>query len=230
MMRLSFSPLVLATVVGFSVGFSVLAPAAQAAPVRGTVSLPSDVKVPRRFVGHWRVDYASVPGQSGIPAGTLVVVQGAKGQAPTAKTVSVEISGLQANPPSLVVSEGTVVEIRNSDKVTHELSIPGQPDVMPTEMLRSGMVRKQRFGTAGEYVIRCSQYPHVTLSVLVTPSPYFDTVDEKGGFKLDVPVGKAKLKVWSGGRWVHEQEIDVTEKGLELSVKVASASNKEPTE
>lgn len=226
MMRLSFSPLVLATVVGLSV----LASVAQAGPVRGTVSLPPDVKVPRRFVGHWRVDTASVPGQSSIPAGTLVVIQGAKGQASTAKTVSVEIAGLQANPPALVVSEGTIVEIRNSDKVTHELAIPGQPEVMPTELLRSGMVRKQRFGTVGEYVIRCSQYPHVTISVLVTPSPYFDTVDEKGGFKIDVPAGKAKLKVWSGGRWVHEQDIDVPEKGLDLTVKVASANNKESVE
>jgi plastocyanin len=226
MMRINFSLLVLATVLGSPV----LVPAAQAAPVRGTVSLPPDVRVPRRFVGHWRVDYASVVGQFGVPAGTLVVIQGAKGQAPAAKMVSVEILGLQANPPSLVVSEGTVVEIRNSDKVAHELSIPGQPEVMPTEMLRSGMVRKQRFGSAGEYVIRCSQYPHIAISVIVTPSPYFDTVDEKGGFRLDVPAGKATLKVWSGGRWVHEQEIDVPERGLDLAVKVAGASNKEPTE
>ncbi len=226
MMRRPFSPLVLATVLGFSA----LGPAALAAPVRGTVSLPPELRVPRRFLGHWRVDYASPSGRAGVPEGTVVLVTGANGQPPSAKTVSVEISGLQAVPSPLVVGEGPVLELRNSDKVTHELSIPGQPELMPTELLRSGMVRKQRFGVAGEFVIRCSQYPHIAISVIVTPSPYFDIVDERGGFKLDVPEGKATLKVWSRGRWVHEQEVDVSARGLDLAVKVAGASSKEPTE
>jgi hypothetical protein len=63
------------------------------------------------------------------------------------------------------------------------------------------------------------------ISVIVTSSPLFSVVEDKGGFKIaDVPEGHATLKVWSNGAWVHEQEIDVTAKGLDLSVKVQGST------
>ena len=44
----------------------------------------------------------------------------------------------------------------------------------------------------------------------VMGSPFFAVADEKGGFKIaDVPDGKATLKVWSQGRWVHEEAVEV---------------------
>jgi hypothetical protein len=139
--------------------------------------------------------------------------------------VSVEIAGLQANPAAVVISEGTVVEFKNSDKVAHELSIPDQPQVMATERLSAGGVRKQRFGVAGEFLVRCTEYPHIVISVLVTSSPLFAIADEKGGFKIgDVPDGHATLKVWSSGRWVYEQEIEVSARDLDLSIKVPGSS------
>ena len=53
--------------------------------------------------------------------------------------------------------------------------------------------------------------------------PFYDSVDERGGFKIaDVPEGKATLKVWSGGGWVHEQEIEVGPKSDALQVKVSA--------
>jgi hypothetical protein len=85
---------------------------------------------------------------------------------------------------------------------------------MPPERLSSGAIRKQRFATAGEYLVRCTEYPHIVISVIVTSSALFSVVEDKGGFKIaDVPEGHATLKVWSNGAWVHEQEIDVTAKG-----------------
>jgi hypothetical protein len=97
--------------------------------------------------------------------------------------------------------------------------------------LAAGTVRKQRFGTAGAYLVRCSEYPHIVLSVIVTSSPLYAVVDDKGAFKInDVPEGHATLKVWSNGRWVHQQEVDVTQRGLELAIKVAGADDKESVE
>jgi plastocyanin len=151
-------------------------------------------------------------------------------QAIPPKNVSVEISGLQANPAAVVVSEGTVVEFKNSDRVAHDLSIPDHSEVMAPERLSSGSIRKQRFGTAGEYLVRCTEYPHIVISVIVTSSPLFAVVEDKGGFKIpDVPEGHATLKVWSNGAWVHEQEIDVSAKGLDLTVKVQGASSAKET-
>ena len=197
-----------------------------AATVKGTVSLPAELKTGRRFFGHWRVENTNIAVQhANLRGGTVVLLVGPQFQAIPPKNVSVEIAGLQANPAAVVVSEGTVVEFKNADKVSHDLSIPNQPQVMPPERLSSGAVRKQRFGTAGEYIVRCTEYPHIDISVIVTSSPLFSVVEDKGTFKLsDVPEGHATLKVWSNGAWVHEQGIDVPAKGLDLSVKVQGSS------
>jgi len=215
-------------------GVVALAPslAGAAATVHGTVSLPDDMKAGRRFLGHWRVENTTVPIQPPPARGdTVVVLVGPKPQVLTPKNTPVEISGLQANPATVVVGEGAVVEFRNSDKVSHDLSVPGRPEIMPPERLAAGAVRKQRFGISGEYVARCAEYPHLVVSIIVTSSPFFAALDEKGGFKLiDVPEGPATIKVWSSGRWVYEQAVDVTPKGLDLTIRVPSAANKEPNE
>jgi hypothetical protein len=79
--------------------------------------------------------------------------------------------------------------------------------------------------------VRCTEYPHIEVSVIVTSSPFFAAVDEKGGFRLlDVPEGPATLKIWSNGRWVDEQAVEVTSKGVELTIKVPGTADKEPTE
>jgi plastocyanin len=205
---------------------------AAAANVRGTVTLPDELKAGRRFLGHWRVENTTVPVQPAPARGdTVVVLLGPKPQVLAPKNTPVEIVGMQANPTTVVVGEGAVVEFRNSDKVSHDLSIPGRPEIMPSERLSPGTVRKQRFGISGEYVVRCTEYPHIAVSVIVTSSPFFAAVDEKGGFKLlDVPEGPATLKVWSNGRWVHEQAVDVPAKGIDLTLRVSGAANKEAGE
>jgi plastocyanin len=207
---------------------SVFAGIAMAATVKGTVSLPSELRTGRRFLGHWRVENTSLAVQRGTRSGSVVLLQGPQYQAVPPKTASVEIAGLQAVPATVVISEGTVVEFKNSDKVAHELSIPEKPDIMPLERLAAGSMRKQRFALAGEYVVRCREYPHIAISVIVTSSPLYDITDDRGAFKItDVPPGHATLKVWSNGRWVHEQEVDIPERGLDLSVKVKSAAKQD---
>jgi plastocyanin len=204
---------------------------AMAATVKGTVSLPSELKIGRRFLGHWRVENTNVAMQhSDLRGGTVVVLVGPQFQSVPPKSASVEIFGLQATPAALVISSGTVVEFKNSDKVSHDLSTPDHPDVMAPERLSSGSVRKQRFATAGEYLVHCTEFPHIVVSVIVTNSSLHSVVEDKGGFKIsDVPEGHATLKVWSNGAWVHEQEIDVPARGLDLTVKVQGSSSAKET-
>ena len=66
--------------------------------------------------------------------------------------------------------------------------------------------------------------------MIVVDSPNFSLVDEKGGFQIPgtVPDGKATLKVWSMGRWVHEESIDASGK-QDLTIRVAP-SGKAPKE
>ena len=209
-----------------------LAPvASQAATIKGTVILPTDIKNNRRFTGHWRVEGVlpiAPPAQRGD---TVVILSGIRGQAVPAKTTQVEIVGLAASPGTVVITEGSVVEFKNSDKVAHELVLADKPDIMPTEQLASGKVRKVRFAMPGEYLVRCTEYPHIVISVLVTSTPLFAIVEDKGVFHLpDSPEGKGTIKVWSAGRFVHEQEVEVTAKDLELTIKVASTTAKDSAE
>jgi hypothetical protein len=199
---------------------------ASAAPVRGSVQLPTELKTGRRLRGYWRLENGIVPVSP--PANrseTVVLLTGVKGQAPPARTVTVDINGFQAVPWTVVVGEGSVVEFKNSDRVPHDLSLPDLPSLMPLERLAPGALRRQRFLTAGGYAVRDLEHPHLVISVLVTGTPYYDLVDDKGGFRIaDAPDGKATLKVWSDGRWVHEQQIEVGARSDGLQIKVTGGA------
>jgi len=208
---------------------------AVAAPVKGTVSLPSNMKGGRRHLGYWRLENGNVPIQAAPYRGdTVVVIEGLKGGAPAAKTLTVEIAGMAVSTPVVVVGPGSVVEIKNNDRVAHVLGISDSPNVMPVERLMSNQLRRVRFNEPGGYFIRCEEYPHVSLSVIVVSSPHYAIADEKGSFKIsDTPDGKGNLKVWSRGRWVHEEPIEVGGKGADVQVKVTGTEAREreqPTE
>jgi hypothetical protein len=202
--------------------------AALAAPVRGTVTLPADLRTGRKLPGYWRLENGIVPAVAAPPRGdTVVVLSGVKGEAPPARTVSIEISGFAPIPSTVVVGEGSVIELRNSDRVPHDLSLPELSSLMPIERLAPGGIRRQKFLAAGGYAIRCAEYPHMVASVVVVSSPFFAVLDDKGAFKLpDAPDGRATLKIWSNGRWVHQEDVEVGPKSGDLRIKVTGKASK----
>jgi hypothetical protein len=201
---------------------------ASAAPVRGTISLPAELKSGRRLRGYWRLENGSVAITPAVNRGeTVVVLSGVKGEPLPARTVTIDINGYQPVPSTVVVGEGSAVEFKNSDRVPHDLSLPDLPSVMPLERLAPGALRRQRFPLAGGYAVRDQEHPHLVISVLVVTGPYYALADERGGFRIvDAPEGKATLKIWNGGRWVHQQEIEVGEKSDGLSITVAGRPGK----
>jgi len=198
---------------------------ADAAPVKGSVSLPNTLKGARRHLGYWRLENGNVPIQPARHRGdTVVVLEGLKGAAPAAITKTVEISGMTVSPPVVVVGPGSVIEIKNNDRVAHVLGISESPNIMAVERLMAGHMRRVKFNEPGGYFMRCEDYPHISLSVLVVNSPHNAVVEEKGSFKIaDVPDGKGTLKVWSHGRWVHDEPIEVGGKGTDVQVKVTGS-------
>jgi plastocyanin len=214
-------------------GFSNVRTAA-AGTVKGTVRLPEVARGSRLHQGYWRLENGNVPVRAAsAKAPAVVVLNGISGvHAPPPRTVTVEIAGLDAQPRLVVVGPGSVVEFKNVGKTTHELSTPADVSVMPVERLNPGTFRHQKFGAPGGYLVRCSEYPHLAISVIVAESPYYALVDEKGGFQIPgaLPDGKANLKVWAMGRWVHEQSIETSGK-QDLKVKVEppkSGNEKDP--
>jgi hypothetical protein len=216
-----------ATVLG---ALTLLTATAAAAPVKGTVVLPQELKTGRHLRGYWRIENGIVPASPG-PARTetVVVLTGLKGTPPPPRTVTIDVAGYAPQPPLVVVGEGSVVELKNSDRVPHDFSIPDVTSLMPMERLAPGALRRTKYLAAGGYAIRDAEYPHLVISVIVVGTPFYAAVDDKGGFRLpDAPEGRATLKVWSGGKWVHEQEIEIGPKSADLTVKVADGSRKPP--
>jgi plastocyanin len=202
-----------------------LAAPAFAGTVKGTVRLPDSVQSGRMNQGYWRLENGNVPVRASTKKpGTIVVLEGVSGARPPApKTVTVEIAALSATPRFVVVGPGSVVEFKNQGKITHELSVPADQTLMPTERLNPGTYRNQKFGAPGGYLVRCSEYPSLAISVIVVDSPYYAVVDERGGFTIPgVPDTKANLKVWAGGRWAYEQSIDTSSKA-DLAIRVSSS-------
>jgi len=201
--------------------------------VKGIVKLPEGARSTRLFQGYWRLENGNVPVQTvgGAKAETVVVLENLKGaHAPPARTVTVEIGGLDARPRLVIMGPGSVVEIKNTGKLTHELSTPESTDVMPIERLGPGSTRHVKFNTVGGFVIRDAEYPHIMISVIVVDSPYYSTLDEKGAFSVgNVPDGKARLRVWTRGAWATEQEVE-TSKKEDLNIKVAAPNEKEAAE
>lgn len=207
------------------VGLCAHAADVQAGNVKGTLRLPEALRTGRQHQGYWRLENGNVPVRS-APAKSqaVVVLDGINGTHPPApRTVTVEISGLDAQPRVVVIGPGSVVEFKNVGKVTHELSTPANTNLMPIERLNPGTYRHQKFGLPGGYLVRCAQYPHLTISVIVVDSPFYALADERGGFAIaGVPDTHANLKVWAQGRWVYEHEIDAAAK-QELAIRVAAS-------
>ncbi|HVV48481.1 MAG TPA: hypothetical protein VHO06_02380 [Polyangia bacterium] len=208
------------------------APAA-AGTLKGTVKMPVASRSTRLYQGYWRLENGNVPvsNTGGAKMETVVVLDKVNGaHPPPARTVTVEMGGLDAHPRMVVSGPGSVVEIKNTGKVRLDLSTPETPSVMPLEQLPPGATRRVKFDAPGGYAIHDAEYPHILISVIIVDSPFFSTIDEKGSFSIaGAPDGKAHLKVWTRGRWAAEQEVDTGSKD-ELVVNVAAPGAKDEKE
>lgn len=198
---------------------------AQAGTLKGSVKMPDAARSTRLYQGYWRLENGNVPVSTtgGAKMETVVVVDKVNGaHPPPARTVTVEMGGLDAHPRMVITGPGSVLEIKNTGKVRLDMSTPETPSVMPLEQLPPGATRRVKFDAIGGYAIHDAEYPHILISVIIVDSPFFSTIDEKGSFSIPgLPDGKAHLKVWARGKWAAEQEVDTNSKD-ELVVKIAA--------
>ncbi len=206
---------------------------ALAGTVKGSVKMPETARSTRLYQGYWRLENGNVPvsNTGGAKSETVVVLDKVNGaHPPPARTVTVEMGGLDAHPRMVISGPGSVLEIKNTGKVRLDLSTPETASVMPLEQLPPGATRRVKFDAPGGYAVHDAEYPHILISVIIVDSPFFATVDEKGSFSIPaVPDGKAHLRVWARGKWAAEQEVDTGSKE-ELVVKVAAPGAKDEKE
>jgi hypothetical protein len=203
-----------------------LAVSAQAATVRGTVVLPPEPRAPDQDA-HWRVENGILPIAPRMPDPHLDVVVVLDNAAPHKESLpnaTVELRGLRLDPRVAFISVGGTVEFKNLDRVPHVLYVERATSMMPPTPTPAGQTRAQKFFAAGEYPLRDDEYPHVEGTVLVLATPYVARLDEKGGFKLEVPEGKYTMRVFWRGAWVVQQPLEVGPRTTEVTVQVPTGA------
>ena len=86
---------------------------AQAGVLKGAVKLPETSRSSRLYQGYWRLENGNVPVQNsgGAKLETAVVLENVNGaHPPPARTVTVEIGGLDAHPRMVITGPGSVIE------------------------------------------------------------------------------------------------------------------------
>jgi plastocyanin len=198
---------------------------AAAATVRGTVTLPAEIRSTDAREGHWRVENGILPVGPRTPDPRTGVVVALEGSGTTKRddkpvTLNAELHGLRLDPHVVLAPVGATLSFKNADRVPHSLYFDGQAAVMPAEPTPSGQTRSVKLTTAGEYTVRDQEYPHIDGSVVVVQTPYAVQVDEKGAFKIEAPEGKYTLKVFFRGQWVMTQPLDVGPRSTDVSLQL----------
>ncbi|HEY2749688.1 MAG TPA: hypothetical protein VGL86_33940 [Polyangia bacterium] len=203
-----------------------VASTATAATVRGTVMLPPEPRAADHDA-HWRVENGVLPVGPRTPdprLDVIVVLEGAANAKAQLPNATVDLHGLRLDPRVVAIAVGGSVEFKNDDRVPHTLFVEKATTLMPATPTPAGQARTQKFYASGEYRVRDEDYPHIDGTVLVLQTPYVTRLDDKGGFKLDVPEGKYTLKVFYRDRWAVTQAIEVTGRTSEVNVQVPAAT------
>ena len=139
------------------------------------------------------------------PAAIVLEAAPAKAFPASNQTVIMDQRGLKFTPALLVVQQGTTVEFRNSDTVSHNIF---WPNVSGNKKLGhnlgsapSGQSQHFKFDTPGNFPILCNIHPEMSANIVVSPSPYFAQTDTAGSYSINnIPEGAYKATVWRNGK------------------------------
>jgi len=162
--------------------------------------------------------------------GVVIIKEGAEPPKPDElQTVKVRTGGLERNV--IVTRPKSAIRLRSVDPFDHELYSPDLDSFRPERQAQNAF-RPIEFPKEGVYHIRCRLMPHFNAFVVVTNATLVVDVDSKGKFTVDeLEPGNYTLKVFHGGKWVHEQKFEVTDdkkqKEVQLEVKIEGKSSAE---
>lgn len=153
--------------------------------------------------------------KGGGPSAIVLEPVSAKAFPPSSQTVTMDQRGLKFSPTLLVVQQGTTIEFKNSDTVSHNIF---WPNVSGNKKLGhnlgtapTGQSQKFKFDTPGSVPILCNIHPEMSANIVVSPSPYFAQTDATGAYSINnVPEGAYKATSWRNGK---ATSVSVTVKG-----------------
>lgn len=151
--------------------------------------------------------------------GVVIFKEGAKPPGPNPlETVKVRAGGMDRSV--IVTRPKSTIRLRSVDPFDHELYSPEIDSFRPERQAKNAF-RPIEFPAEGVYHLRCKLMPHFNAFVLVTNATLVVEVDRKGSFTLeDVEPGNYTIKVFHGGKWVHEQKFEVEDNKKKKEVQV----------
>jgi plastocyanin len=143
--------------------------------------------------------------KAGGPSAVVLEPVSAKPSSAPSQTVTLDQRGLKFTPSLLVIQQGTTVEFRNSDSVSHNIF---WPNISGNKKLGhnlgtapSGQAQRFKFDNPGNVPILCNIHPEMSANIVVSPSPYFAQTDAAGAYSInDVPEGAYKATAWHNGK------------------------------
>jgi hypothetical protein len=126
------------------------------------------------------------------------------------KPVEIDIIGERFSQTLVPLPANAELVIKNASKNTRFLGISEAPQLLKKVPLNPTNTQSFRPEKAGDvYTIRDSDAPHLSATVVVTPSAWVAPVSSDGKFDFaNVPEGKYTLKVYYKSGWIDKPDPD----------------------
>ncbi|MCB9555704.1 MAG: hypothetical protein H6707_06335 [Deltaproteobacteria bacterium] len=199
-----------------------LAASAQATAVNG--SLLIEDKGPPDPLAHWQVANNLVDIQPPLRpalAEAIVVIQGGSEKPqPLSITPTLTINDSRFEPAAIVIRPNTAVTISNSESTQHLLDAQGAFNGLRIDPRDTA---QRIFKKVGVYTVRCSEFPHIVATVVVSNAYAATTVAGNGSFRFNaLSPGSYTLGVIRDGAWVHRQPVSIVGARTRLEIKLSS--------
>jgi plastocyanin len=136
---------------------------------------------------------------SGAPAPDTVVIFDPLDPAPPAGDATAIIDQLNKTfvPRVSVIRTGTLVSLPNSDSIRHEVYSHSPPHPFKVKLYASDHREEIRFDKPGLLVLGCNIHDSMVAFLLVSDSPFFTKIPATGIARLNLPVGRYRVRVWN---------------------------------
>ena len=107
------------------------------------------------------------------------------------------------------ILKGTTVEIKNQDKIYHNVFSLSEPKPFNIGRRPKGEIVPQTFDKQGVVRVFCDIHSHMSAFILVLNNPFFTMGDKNGNYIIsDLPPGKYIVNAWHNN--LESDPVEVT--------------------
>ena len=99
-------------------------------------------------------------------------------------------------PHVLAIEAGTAVDFPNSDPIFHNAFSNGDGQVFDLHLYAPQTTRRVVFRRPGISKVFCNMHENMSAIIAVLTTPYFAVTGAGGGFQIQAPGGKYRLRFW----------------------------------